>query len=249
MESMETPNASESENGFSKDRYSSVKRIWNEFAIEAVLVLVGFLLAFGLTAKIVLAVVITCLRFAIPDFITAWLVLRCDPDRWHGIAVALLFAAIGFARASIFAFAGLIVILCILIPLGGPQGQLAAVGFGTGFLCAYGFLMAVFPFAFAAALIAWKTSKKLEFAAGLTKLRRSRNTDQQAISLDVWKGLKFVGIASAFSLAVILIVPLTVTANLGFANLGFLFAAFTAPIVWLPIFWIITSPQNQDDFR
>jgi len=241
---METPEASESENSVARYRNSPVKRIWNEFAIEAVLVLVGFLLAFGLTAKIVLAVVITCLRFAIPDFITACLVIRCDPDRWHGIAVALLFAAIGFARASIFAFVVLVVLLCILIPLGGPPGQFAAVGFGTGFLCAYGFLMAVFPFAFAATLIAWKTDKKLEFAAGLTKLRRSKEADQQPIKLEVWKGLKFVGIASAFSLAVTLIVPLIVI-----PSIAFVFAAFIAPFVWLPIFWSTTNPQKLNEFR
>jgi len=223
----------------SKHRYNSVKRIRNEIAIEAVLVLVGFLLAFGLTTKIVLAVVVACLRFAIPDFITAWLVLRCDPDRWHGIAVALLFVAMGFARASIFAFVVFGVCICISIPLGGPRGQFVAAGFGAGFLCAYGFLAAVFPFAFTSAFIAWKNSKKLEFAAGLTKLRRSKGTDRSTVSLDVWKGLKFVGIASGLSLMVTLIIPLTVI-----PNIGFFVAAFIAPFVWIPIFWSITSPAK-----
>jgi len=241
---MEAPEASESEDGATNDKYSSVKRIRNELAIETVLVIAGFLLAFGLTAKIVLAIVISCLRFAIPDFIAAWLVFRCDPDRWHGIAVAILFVAKGFARASIFAFVVFFICIGVSIPLGGPRGQLVAAGVGTGGLCAYGFLAVIFPLALTAAIIAWTTGKKLEFAAGLTKLRRSKVSDQSTISLDVWKGLKFVGIASGVSLAVTLIIPLTVI-----TNIGFFVAAFIAPFVWIPIFWFATSPQNQNNFR
>ena len=242
---METPPASESQDDVAKDRYSSVvKRIGSELSIEALLVLAGFLLAFGLTAKIVLAVVVSCLRFAIPDFVTAWLVLRCDPDRWHGIAVALLFVATGFTKASIFAFIVFFICLGVSIPFGGPQGQFAAAGFGAGFFCAYGFLVVVFPFAFIAAIIALVTRTKLEFAAGLTKLRRRKDTERTEIRLDVWKGLKFVGIASGLSLTVALIIPLTVI-----QNIGFFFAAFLAPMVWIPIFWNVTSPQSPSDVR
>jgi len=223
----------------STGRRSTLRRIRNELAIEALLVVIGFALAFGLTTKIMVAVAFTCLKFAIPDWITAWLVVRCDPDRWHGRAIGLLFVALGFLRASIFAFAALIIILGSTLLSEGPPGKLAAAGFGTAFLCAYGFLATVFPLSLLAAIIAWKTNNKLEFAMGLTKLRRSNGASQSQISLDVWQGLKFVGIGSGVSLAVTLIAPLIVLPSLIFG-----FAAFIAPFVWMPIFWSLTTPQQ-----
>lgn len=228
-------------------RSGALQRIRNELTIEAVLVVVGFALAFGLTTKIMLAVVVTCMKFAIPDCITAWLVLRHDSDRWHGIAVAFLFAAMGFARASIFAFVILFAGVAVMIMLGGPAGagQLLTAGFGAGAICAYGFLAIVFPLAFSAAMIAWRTGTKLEFAAGLTKLRRSKSdADRSKVNLEVWPGLKFVGIASGLSLVITMILPLTVMQGELFA-LIFVLGAFLSPPIWMVTFWIITNPQNK----
>ena len=155
------------------------------------------------------------------------MVLRSDPDHWHGKAVALLFVAIGFTKASIFAFIVLFAMLGGTILLGGPGGQLWAAGFGSGFLCAYGFLVVVFPLCLAAAIIAWKTDKKLEFAAGL-----SATSSRAKVDLDVWKG-KLVGISSGLSLTVTLIASLTVVHNI----IPFLLA-FVSPFIWMPIFWL-----------
>ena len=224
---MEPPEVSQT------NKHGRLSRIRNEVAIEIVLVVVGFTLAFGLTTKIVLAITVSCIKFAIPDWITAWMVLRSDPDHWHGKAVALLFVAIGFTKASIFAFIVLFAMLGGTILLGGPGGQLWAAGFGSGFLCAYGFLVVVFPLCLAAAIIAWKTDKKLEFAAGL-----SATSSRAKVDLDVWKG-KLVGISSGLSLTVTLIASLTVVLNIIPALL-----AFVAPFIWMPIFWSITVPKR-----
>ena len=224
---MEPPEVSQT------NKHGRLSRIRNEVAIEIVLVVVGFTLAFGLTTKIVLAITVSCIKFAIPDWITAWMVLRSDPDHWHGKAVALLFVAIGFTKASIFAFIVLFAMLGGTILLGGPGGQLWAAGFGSGFLCAYGFLVVVFPLCLAAAIIAWKTDKKLEFAAGL-----SATSSRAKVDLDVWKG-KLVGISSGLSLTVTLIASLTVVHNI----IPFLLA-FVSPFIWMPIFWSITVPKR-----
>lgn len=217
-------------------------RIGYEFAFEFVLVVLGFALAFGLTTKVIVAIVVTCLKFAIPDFITGWLVLRRDPDRWHGRALALLFVSMGFVRASVSGFVVLIAGLFVLLMLGGPAagGDALTAGFGVGFICAYGFLSVVFPITFLAFVIAWVTGKKLDFAAGLTKLRRSKNATAKEIDLSVWKGLKGVGIASAFSLSISLIVPLV-----WISNLAFLVAAFVLPVTWMLIFWSVTAEREQ----
>ena len=230
---MENPEVSQT------NKHGRLSRIRNEVAIEIVLVVVGFTLAFGLTTKIVLAITVSCIKFAIPDWITAWLVLRSDPDHWYGKAVTLLFVAIGFTKASIFAFIVFFAMLGVTILLRGPGGQLWAVGFGSGFLCAYGFLAVVFPLCLAASIIAWKTDKKLEFAAGLTKLRRSAASSRLKVDLDVWKGLKLVGVSSGLSLTVTLIVPMTVVHNI----IPFLLA-FVSPFIWMPIFWSITVPKR-----
>ena len=242
----------ESSGNFENDREETsqpgtLRRIRNELSIEAVLVVIGFALAFGLTTKIMLAVVVTCVKFAIPDCITAWLVLRHDTDRWHGIAVSLLFVAMGFARASIFAFVVLFAGLAVMLMLGGPAGagKFVTAGFGAGLICAYGFLATVFPLAFCAAFIAWRSRMKLEFASGLTKLRRSNSdAERSKVNLDVWPGLKFVGIASALSLTITMVAPLVVAR--GMLSLFFIVAAFLSPLVWMPIFWSITSPQKTD---
>ena len=239
--------SSKSENDREESSQSGpLRRIRNELTIEAVLVVVGFALAFGLTTKIMLAVVVTCVKFAIPDCITAWLVLRHDTDRWHGIAVSLLFVAMGFARASIFAFVVLFAGLAVMLMLGGPAGagKFVTAGFGAGLICAYGFLATVFPLAFCAAFIAWRSRMKLEFASGLTKLRRSNSdAERSKVSLDVWPGLKFVGIASGLSLAITMVLPFFVFKNAMFP-LIYLLAIFLSPFIWMPIFWNITSPQK-----
>ncbi len=221
-------------------RNKTLGRIRNELAFEIVFLAIGAALAIGLTTKIMLAVVITCLKFAIPHFITGWLILKHDPDPWHGRALALLFVAMGFFRASFFAFSGLIAgVFLMLIVFGRPVGQFANVGFGTGFLCAYGFLAIIFPLALCAACIAWRTGKKLEFAAGLTKLRRNEFAADKEVTLDVWESLKLIGIASGISLSISLILPLTVS-----RNPIFFVAAFISPFVWMHVFWSITKPRK-----
>lgn len=217
----------------------TIRRIRNELAIETVLLVIGFGLAFGLTTKVVVAIAFACVKFAFPDWGTAWLVARFDPDRWHGIAVSLLFVAMGFLRASVVAFALLLVLLGILLVSGRPPKGLVAAGFGTGFLCAYGFLATIFPLALGATLISWESNRKLEFASGLTKLRRRAEDDQQEDRLNVGKSLKTIGIASGISLAVSLILPMFYV-----ASLIFFFAAFVAPMIWMPIFWSVTASSE-----
>jgi len=136
--------------------------------------------------------------------------------------------------------------VAVMIMLGGPAGagQLLTAGFGAGAVCAYGFLAIVFPLAFSAAMIAWRTGTKLEFAAGLTKLRRSKSdADRSKVNLEVWPGLKFVGIASGLSLVITMILPFFVFKNAMFP-LIYLLAIFLSPLIWMPIFWNITSPQK-----
>jgi hypothetical protein len=239
-EAVNAPSAPDEQN----HKRQILRRIRNEIGLEVGFVILCLVLAIGLSTKIMLAVVITCLKFAIPDFVTAYLVYQNDPDRRHGIALAFLFIAAGFARASLFAFVALIIVMLISVPIfGGPgvMGQAFDIGMETGLKCTIGFLFVVFPLTLVATIISWATNTKLEFASGLTKLRRSPEAKKESINLDVRKSIKALAITSAFSLTVVLISLLTVI-----ESFLLVIGAFCLPLVWMPIFALITDPSRSN---
>jgi hypothetical protein len=222
-------------------------RLRYEFALEAAVGLACFALAFGLTLKISIAIVMMCLKFAVPDWVTAYLVLRADPDRWHGVGVSLLFVAAGFARASFFAITALLFSAMTIIPLLNGLAPRNALGAGaaTALVCAYFFLLGVFPFAFAAALVARVSGTKLEFARRLTKLRRSTDIEARKIHLEVENSLALMSYASAVSLSGWVVSTLFFTgpnALPGWVGLIYLLMTFGMPFLWIWFFVVSTSP-------
>ena len=224
-----------------------LRRVRNEFMLEIGFVLLCIVLAIGLEAKVALAVVLACLKFAIPDWITAYLVLRYDPGRAHSLGMLLLFVAAGLVRASVFAFVALFAGAFLFEPVFAQLGwrNPAAVGLGAGFICAFSFLGTVFPLTLAATLISFVTDTKYSFATALTRLRRRSESDQSSIELDIESSLNRMGVASGISLAVcitglLFLLPLD---DVGPAfGLTLLAAAFVLPFVWMPIFVMVTRP-------
>lgn len=223
----------------------------NELAFELAFVVLCFVLAIGLNLKVVLAVVLTCLKFAIPDFVTACLVLKNDSSRAHGVGVAFLFLATGMARASQFAFMALFFSACVVVPFipGMAWRQLFAVGLGTGFVCAFGFLAFVFPLTFVAVLIAKKANIELWFASELTKLRRSSDAKRAKIKLQIGRSVGILSLVSGISLAVCLVSLLFLMPQQGIVldlALILLLGAFVLPIPWIVTMIKIITPPDEE---
>lgn len=238
------------ETGEISTRFGSriLRRLRHELMLEVGFVVLCLALAIGLEGKIVLAVVLACLKFAIPDWITAYLVLRFDSSRAHGIGVALLFVAAGLVRASIFAFDVLLIGVILFVPVFAQLGwrNPAAVGLGTGFVCAFGFLATVFPLALAATVVSFFSNTKLSFASGLTQLRRRVDGNGKEIKLDVASSLNRMAVASGISMAVCTI-SLLFLKPLGDQNNAValvMLASFIMPFVWMPIFVLTARPAG-----
>ncbi len=231
-----------------------LRRVRNELAIEVVFVVLCFVLAISLNGKVAIAVVVACLKFAIPDFVTAFLVWKHDSSRRHGIALALLFMATGMARASQFAFAAGLLIACTIIPWLGAMGMgnIGAVGLGVGFVCAYGFLASIFPLTFVAAAISYVSKTRLYFASGLTKLRRMNDSmenksKRDQITLDVEKSLRVLATASGISLAMCIVGLLFLIPQNAIGNAAVpavMIAGAILPFVWIPVFHTNTRPER-----
>ena len=229
-----------------------LRRLRHELMLEIGFVAICLMLAIGLEGKVALAVVLACLKFAIPDWGTAYLVLRYDPALAHGVAISLLFFVTGLARASVFAFAALLIGACLFVPVFNQMGwkNPAAVGLGAGFLCAYGFLASIFPLTLAATAISFLTSTKLSFADGLTKLRRQVGEQRDLTRLDVVASLRKISFASGISLSVCLISLLfLIPLEKGNSILVLLLMAgsFILPFVWMPVFVSVTQPEFSQD--
>ncbi len=215
-----------------------LRRLRHELMLEIGFVAICLMLAIGLEGKIALAVVLACLKFAVPDWGTAYLVLRYDPTFAHGVPVSLLFVATGLARASVFAFAALLIGAFLFVAVFNQMGwrNPAAVGLGTGFFCAFGFLASIFPLTLASTAVSYLTSTKLSFAGGLTKLRRQVGERREMVRLDVPGSLRKIGFASGISLSVCLI-SLLFLLPLGKGNtvvaLSLLAGSFILPFVWM----------------
>lgn len=227
-----------------------LRRLRHELMLEIGFVVVCLILAIGLDGKIALAVVLACLKFAIPDWVTAYLIVRYDPSRGHGMGLAFLFVATGLVRASVFAFIALIIGASLFVPVFAQLGwrNPAAVGLGTGFVCAYGFLATVFPLVLAATLISFFSETKLSFASGLTQLRRRSCENRKTIRLNVETSLNRMGVASGISLAVC-IISLLFLKPLGDRNMAValvLLASFILPFIWMPIFVFATRPGGSE---
>lgn len=230
-----------------------LRRVRNEAIFEIAFVAICFCLAIGLNVKIVLAVVLTCLKFAIPDFVTAFLIVKHDPSRAHGIAVAFLFLATGMARASQFAFIALMVTACLLVPMfaGWVGGQFFAIGLGTGFVCAFLFLASVFPLSLVAVLIAKTQNLKLSFASQLTKLRRMSEKKRRElppnkqVKLDIFRSINVISIAAAAGLAVCSVSALFLMPKIGPIGLVFVLGAFVLPLLWIPFMATAIMPEEE----
>ena len=226
-----------------------LRRLKYEFLIETLVAVVCFCLAFGLTFKISIAIVLMCVKFGVPDFVTAYLVVRNDPDRWHGIGVALLFVATGFARSSGFAFTALLICACVLAPIlnGWANPNLLFASLTTAAICAFGFLGLIFPLTFAAWLTSAVCRIRLSFARQLTVLRRSTDDVKPTIVLDIGASLGRISIISGFSVSVLAIGCLFIFAINGnvpdMATLVFTVSAFLLPFAWIAVFNYTVTPK------
>lgn len=227
-------------------RSGILKRIRNEFRIEFFVALVFFLLGFGLTAKVIVGVIGACLRFAVPDVITAGLVLRHDPDRGHGIAVALLFLAMGMCRSAVVAFCAVMGFAMIgnlfdLVP--GPALLASVI---TCMIIVYVFLLLIFPSTFLAFLVAKYSDIKLYFSHELTRVRRTGKGD--ASMQNVPNSLYMIAIGSGISLSIVICSTLFVYAlfpnvQAGPEVLVVILAIFAAPPIWIKVFTSQVSPK------
>ena len=227
------------------------RKVRNELAFELAFVVLCFVLAIGLNFKVVLAVALTCLKFAIQDFVTAYLVVKNDSSRAHGVGVAFLFLATGMARASQFAFIALFFSACLILPFipGMAWRKLFAIGLGTGFVCAFGFLAFVFPLTLIAVLIAKKANIELWFASELTKLRRSSDAKRAKIKLQISRSVGILSMVSGISLAVCLIGLLFLMPQQGVVldlALILLLGAFALPIPWIITMIKIIIPPDEE---
>ena len=181
-----------------------LRRVRHELMLEIGFVVLCVALAIGLEGKIALGVVLACLKFAIPDWITAYLILRYDHSRAHGAGMALLFVVWGLVRASGFAFIAMLIGAFLFEPVFAQLGwrKPAAIGLGTGVVSAFIFLGAVFPLTLAATFVAFRADMKFSFATGLTRLRRKSESDSNPVVLDIENSVKKIAVASGISLAV-----------------------------------------------
>ena len=230
-----------------------LRRLRNEVAFEIAFVVFCFALAIGLQLKIILVVVLTCLKFAIPDFVTAYLVLKHDPSRAHGLGVASLFLANAMTKASLFAFIALFAIVT-LIPNNFAVGQnLIGTGLMTGFVCAFAFLASSFPPSMAAVIIARTNRIKLSYASQLTKLRRASSRarkNQKEIELDVGTSINWISVKSALGLTVCLtsllfLMPPNVNGILNLVFMVIFASAFTLPFVWIVFMANSITPEDE----
>ena len=224
---------------------SLLGRLKNEFKIEFVVTVFCFLLALGLTTKVVVAITAACLRFALPDMFTAALVLRHDPSRRHGIAVALLFLAMGMCRSASVAFFAVLGIAAFSMLFKVVPGPVFLASLSTCILVVYVFLLLIFPSTFIAFLIAKRSKIRLSFAHELTRLRRSGGDIDE---LDEQNSIRLIAIGSAISLSMVIcssvfIYALRPNVQAGPEILAIIFATFTAPFVWI---WLFTSSVSRE---
>ncbi|MFK7768258.1 MAG: hypothetical protein AB8B55_13625 [Mariniblastus sp.] len=233
-------------------RKTVLRKIRNELAYELIFVVACLALAISFNLKIVLAVVLTCLKFAIPDFVTASLVFRHDPSRAHGAGVGFLFLAMGMLRASLFAFIAMLVACVVIMPVfAGLAGRnQIAIGLGTGFVCAFGFLGSVFPLSFVAVVIARFSSVRLSFASQLTQLRRSSESSRGKIELSVSQSIKRISVASGIGLTVCLIGCLFLFPLEGAVLalvLPIMLSAFVMPFIWMVFMALTILPEDAGE--
>ncbi len=226
-------------------------KIRNEFQIELVVTVVCFLLALGLSTKLIVATTTACLRFALPDVITAVLILKYDPNRWHGIAVAFLFLALGMCRAATVALVAVFAVVFVFMTLGLVPGKLIGTSMATGLIIVYAFLLLIFPSTFAAFVIAKFANLKLYFAHELTDIRRSESESENMDTLDVSASLNLIAIGSAISLSIVVCSSLFIFAMFPNAVAGpevflVMFGAFAAPPIWIWLFISSVVPELED---
>lgn len=228
------------------------RRIRGEILFELLFVLVCAIAAFTWHQKIVLMAVVACFKFAMPSWMTARIVFKLDPNRWHGLGLACLFTAWGFTRVAFISFGILIGTVSTMMWLEqrGLPIDWAEFGLGICFTCVFASIIAVFPLCLAAFLIARYTQTPLYFAAGLTRLRRAKAKDRDKIKLEIGRSIKGLGYSSMVSLAVwsvILAIVGIAWLKLPDPALGIfaLFSMTALPIVWLSMFVSQVAPKGE----
>ncbi len=231
---------------------SQLGRYRYEFAFELAFLLACSIAVLNWNQQMVLALMVACIRLALPHWVTAFSVWKLDPDRWHGIAVASLFISWGFTRAALLG-AVIFVFFVILLSLGGGAARQpwALTGLGTGFVCLFGYLILIFPFSLIAFLIAWRTGTRLDFAIELTRIRRSDGSEENATGVDVAKSIHRVSSASLVSLSIsasLLWISLSAWFRLPspVVALGFFTCCFVIPLFWKVQFMVVVSPAPMD---
>jgi hypothetical protein len=184
--------------------------------------------------------------------VTAWIVAGCDPDRWHGAGVGALFIAYGFLRAAV---AASVMLACSFLGMlvwdirpGNGNQALIFVSLGTGFLCAYGFLLLTLPLSMFAFCVSWFSARKLSFAAELTQLRQSEGQPDKTTQLNIEKSLRNIAIASGSAATVlwVLFVGVIARPNMGpFLDFLLLSLAFLIPFVWGVVFVSVVAPKTE----
>jgi hypothetical protein len=227
------------------------RRLRSEVLIEVALTAFCLIWALTWTTKLGIAISLLSLRCGLADFVTAMVVLKCDPDRWHGRALAALFIAWGFLRATLAAAIILGVSLIALLALqkavpGNRMFPFLLTSFGTGLICVMAYLMLIFPFALVAFWISLRTRLRISFAAELTKLRLNGEHPQRTVRLDVLKSVSRMSLASGISLAAYFIV--CASCLLAFRpQLGspwIMLCSVTVPFAWGAVFFRTIQGPN-----
>jgi len=185
-----------------------LRRVRNELAIELSVILICFVLALGLNFKITLTLVLMCLKFAVPDFVTAYLVLTHEDSRAHGFALACFFVATGMFRACVGAWICLVIIAILLMTIFAQVliGPPVATIIETALACANGLALIIFPLTFVGYVTAKLSGIRVYFAFGLTKLRRTSDVKKKnEVAIDVHASLWWLEFFSSSSLALGLI--------------------------------------------
>lgn len=232
--------------------FHRLKKLRAEIAFELLLLLACTIAAITWNQKFVLMAIIACIRFGSPSLVTAAMVLKLDPNRWHGIGVACLFTAWGFTRIAIAS--SLVVIpstmIFVLLESQGHKIDWALFSISTCYLIVFWALMSIFPFTLAPFLIAWLTKTPLYFAIGLTQLRRAAADERSDIRMDVRRSINYVGFASTASYtlwACTVVVQTTSFFKLDelYIALAFPVAITLFPILWLYLFIFVLRPQGE----
>lgn len=222
-----------------------------EIVIEIFLIFACMVLGVAFQFKVMLTVTLFCLAAAIPDWVTAWLVRRNDPDRRHGKTLMYFFIASGLMRTASLGLGTFICSMLAVVFIPFVMG-LADVGAITGLIVTMGMFVFIFPITFVGVLHGRKLPGGIFFCRDLTKLRRLKDkgerVDLDIESMNPVSSLRMLAGASAISAAVFSMTVVILGSSLLAGNqmneatqlilIAVVLAQLVVPVAWYVYFCI-----------